>query len=192
MKQLPPVKAISMCQGAVEMALYDEDKALAKLLFAPAVRRKFNVKYGPASHIRQGLSLLRLFMWMVLETQRRSIDPVHTAFISKLWNGEPLVMSDLMQYKRFSARDVAENPDWIEAPLLVATNQERLNVIRERSITYAAAHHTCVLRWRLDHAKWKGCPSDPDDQKDAMEDPSFFEYFVAGAPGFITANICPR
>lgn len=111
MKQLPPVKAISMCQGAVEMALYDEDKALAKLLFAPAVRRKFNVKYGPASHIRQGLSLLRLFRWMVLETQRRSIDPAHTAFISKLWEGEPLVMSDLMQYKRFSARDVAENLD---------------------------------------------------------------------------------
>ena len=192
MKQLPPVKAISMCQGAVEMALYDEDKGLTKQVFAAVTRRGFSKKYGPASRIRQGLSLLKLFKWMVLETQHRSVDPVHTSFISKLWEGKPLVVSEFMQYKRFNAKDVSDDPSWLEAPLLVATNQERLSMIHERAVTYAMAHNTCVLRWRLDHAKWKGCPSEPNDQHHAMEDPSFFEYFVAGAPGFVTANICPR
>ena len=186
------MKAISICQGAVESAVYETNDALSKVVFSRDARRKFKSKYSPLSPIRQGLDLIRKFSWMAIHTQHRSIDPEHTRFVSKLWKGEPMTVRDLMQYKTLCPNDLAGDRDWLEAPFLVSTNQERLTMLHIRAVAFAKAHATCVLRWRLDSTKWRGCPRDPECRRNAQDDPSFFDYFVSGAPGFITANFCPK
>lgn len=173
------------------MAMFDLSRGLVSLLYSREARKRLQLKYNPTSLVRKGLNLVKRFRWMTLSIQHRSKDPIHTDCVMKLWRGEQVCYRDLMRYKIFKAGDVQEDPEWLVAPLLVATNQERLSMVHTRAIAYAKAHGTCVLRWQLEFAKWKGCPRGPCERKMAMEDPAFFEYFVAGAPGFITTNICP-
>jgi hypothetical protein len=191
MKQLPPVKAIAITQGAVEMAIHDGAVDLFHEIFSRRSRQLVAGRYGRFTPTRVGLELIRGFKWMSLYTQHRSVDPVHTAFISRLWRGDAISVRDLMQYRMFSPADVDADPTWLSAPVLVATNQERFSLLHARAVSFARHHGTCVLRWQLDMRKWRGCPRDPEHRRNAMEDPNFYEYFVAGGPGFVTANICP-
>jgi hypothetical protein len=42
--------------------------------------------------------------------------------------GEKTDPQNLKIYKHLSAEDLASGPDWLFAPVLVATNQERINI----------------------------------------------------------------
>jgi hypothetical protein len=47
---------------------------------------------------------------------------------SKFDKGEKIDPQNLKIYKHLSAEDLASGPDWLFAPVLVATNQERINI----------------------------------------------------------------
>ena len=162
LRQLPPVKAISICQGAVEMAVYDATTEGNNSQFTRRTWAVLRNRYSPVSSMRRGLALIKAFVWMPLTTQHRSTDLDHTEFVMRMWRGEAIRVRDLMRYKVLQPADLDRNLDWLSAPVLVSTNQERLALVHSRAVSFARLRGTCVLRWRLDMKQWRGRPLDSD------------------------------
>ena len=196
--QLGPVKAIDLTCAVMDTNL-DPDlrshvskhkqHALGQASIIKSDRPEYE-KYLANHPHSIGSNLLTSSRWFELTQQQRSEDSIHTNLVTRNYHGEQLTFADLKNngYKILSSAD-ANNPDWIKAPILVSTNRERHTLTHTRAIQFARSTGTVVIRWRTHQTKWLQKPLLPCHQKEALEDPCFYEYFVAGASAFLTENI---
>ena len=73
--------------------------------------------------------------------------------MSKFDKGEKIDPEDLKIYEHLSAEDLASDPDWLFAPVLVATNEEQLNITRQKCSLWAKQHNTYVFKWKTNITK---------------------------------------
>ena len=110
--------------------------------------------------------------WIKLTKQQRcKSDLIHTEFIEQLGNGISVTTEMLSRYKVLS-RDDMEDKSWRYAPVLVATNRERIDIIHQQSIMFAIEHHTHVIRWPVNYTNWINRPK--SDTLAIMNDPVFW------------------
>ena len=51
-------------------------------------------------------------------------------------------------YKHITSEDIQHDPDWMFAPVLVATNRERINISATKARLWASMHKTYVFKWK--------------------------------------------
>jgi hypothetical protein len=108
--------------------------------------------------------------------------------VSKFDKGESINPQDLAIYEHLSPEDFASDPDWLFAPVLVATNEEQLNITRQKCSLWAKLHKTYVFKWRTSITRIVN-PVAPTLMPNIEENNAFFwQYFVEGASGFLTEN----
>jgi hypothetical protein len=60
----------------------------------------------------------------------------------KFDKGESIDPQDFSIYEHFSPEDFALDPDWLFAPVLVATSEEQINITRQKCSLWAKLHKT--------------------------------------------------
>jgi hypothetical protein len=124
----------------------------------------------------------------LLEQIRADGDEEHIKIVEKGYRGEPITGNDMQQYSTLSNLDfLAADSPWIKAPIIVATNRERHTLNHPMCIRIAKATGRAVIRWPTSYKNWEQKPSTVYLEH-AMKDPCFYEYFVEGLEGFMTAN----
>ncbi len=144
-------------------------------------------KCKPGSLTYIGCSLLSKFHHFHLSEQMHSKDPEHTDFVQHLSHGNKIEVPVILTYKKITKDDI-ETPggEWMFAPILVATNQERLNISRMKASLWAQQHQTYVFKWKCKDGRYCNKPSgDSFKDKHAF----FYQYFVAGADAYLNNNI---
>jgi len=197
--QLGPVKAgPNLTQAIMDINL---DPALRKR----ATKRQLKIPLGDsilppkrpedacynADHpYTVGADLFTRARWYELTKQNRSLDPVHTKLLRRLYHGQKINFQALKD-ANYRILSRADNTDatWIRAPILVATNRERYTLTHLRAKQFGKFHGTPVLRWVTNYDHWNGRPSSPQYQNEALEDCCFYEYFVPGMEGFLTEGV---
>jgi hypothetical protein len=107
----------------------------------------------------------------------------------RLSHGESIKPEDIARYKILTSIDLQDD-DWKFAPILVSTNLERLNITRLQAQRFAKEHKTFVFKWHAHkHGTWINPPSPEHLDYVADNNDFFWDYFVSGAPAFITENI---
>ena len=150
-------------------------------------------RYSATSLARRGGSVFQQCERYHLQEQKRSTDTAHTKFLTKLSRGEAITRPDLHKYKPLSAADLSgDNSRWKYAPVLVALNRERVDIVHHKTVLFAHDKQTCVIRWRANVGKWQGKPILPAVVADLQDtDPCFWQYFVPGVDAYLTYNMNP-
>jgi hypothetical protein len=106
-------------------------------------------KYGVNSTICRGAELFAQCKQYHLTVKKRSkSDQEHSAFLDKLSGGGSISMRDLRLYKRLSHEDLTNDKDnWLFAPVLVATNRERVDICERKSFLFAKEYSTYIFKW---------------------------------------------
>ena len=198
--QLGPVKAGPCITDSI-MDVYGDDftrrrisqarkKRTKKKSIVPSPDRDAS-KYIATTPYMIGTELFTYVRWFELTQQLRSEDPAHTRFVNDTYHGTPITLESI-RTQGYDILSPADNndPEWIGAPVLVATNRERHTLTHVRAVNFATHHNTVVIRWvnNFSDGSWEQKPSGFHLSL-AMEDPCFHEYFVAGADAFLTENI---
>jgi hypothetical protein len=141
------------------------------------------------------------------EQVRASGDPGHTAVVGAfrdLSTRSPVTPELIHKFPAISAQDVAEDPLWRFAPVIVTTNQQRELINRSQLLRFAAYHNLPVFKWRLDlagvaklddeivHPKSRRVlmtKTEVDNLYNNEANLGMWGYFVLGAPGYITDNV---
>ena len=148
--------------------------------------------FGIGTSRRHGCDLFAGFKRMHLTTQQRATtDLQHTAFINKLSTGRSITREDLNNYKKLTKSDIDDNPDrWKYAPILVASNRERINIVQRKAALFAQDFDTHIIKWPSEAISWRNKPADVLRTAEITDsDPCFWEYFVPGAEAFLTHNV---
>jgi hypothetical protein len=115
---------------------------------------------------------------------RAGKDPDHAAYIAKLHKGTQVDAKELLQrYKMLTAQDLNDEVGWRFATVIVPNNRERIDIIGQTVIDFAICTGRPVVRWLCNIKSWEGAPEDQELRQAAMEDPCFWQYFVAWADG---------
>ena len=149
-------------------------------------------RYACTNPVRIGSEIFSKCKWMELTEQQRARDDIeHTSFVHQLYHGVPLNIPFLLSYKELSHDDFnGPTSPWLTAPVIVRTNREKVTMNYKRAIHFAKATGTVVIRWKTKTQSWEQKPQCEDALDQVMEDPAFYEYFVAGAFGYCRDNIC--
>ena len=197
--QLGPVKASHLTDSVMDISL-DHDlrertpsskktDAIDKPTILPD-QNSARTPYSADHPYVIGSRIFTLARWYELSKQQRSIDDVHTQLVQNNYLGKRLSLDRLKRNGyRILSREDGKDPDWVTAPILVSTNRERYTFTHHKAIHVAKHLGTVVFRWNTKWSKWKQRPVDPKHEREALNDPCFYEYFVAGADGFLTDNI---
>ena len=183
------------------MASYDENASArhdpphpSPLTKASKKDKFLSQKYSATSLIRQGCNLFTQFDRCHLTQQHRCQFPNHMKFITDLSNGNTITIDTIReQYKPFTSQTIHDDRQkWQFAPILVASNRERINISYRQCLAFAKAHNTHVYRWRTKFSKWRNAPFAAADRDNARQrDAVFWQYFVCLAEAFLTGNINP-
>jgi hypothetical protein len=147
------------------------------------------VKFGPDHPFRTGVNIIKNVKRRQLTQQVRATDPAQVALVQKLFEGKQLSVQDFVPYSNLSQNDL-NNEDWIDAPVLTATNRERYTFTHMLAKARACLRKTVVVRWRAQaSSRWQRRPQTEEAREQALQDPAFFEYFVKDCHAYITANI---
>ena len=160
-------------------------------------------QYGAPSLPRRGAELFTTFHRIHLTDQKRAKDKEHLGFLKRMSRGEQISMHDLRRYGRLPREDLHSSeagealPDnkspkvsWKYAPVLVSSNRERIDIVYRKTLLSAKDHGTYVFGWKTDIGEWKNMSLIVPDRLDLHNsDPCFWQYFVAGADGFLTTNL---
>jgi hypothetical protein len=125
---------------------------------------------------------------IVLDEQMRAAkDFDHANFVEALrvCNPSAETSRSIISYLegRILTEEDFDDPEWLTAPMLVTSNFLRFSVNVLRLIAYAVSKGLPVLRWRCKTTtKFSKVQFDPDDIR-------CYEYFVHGAPAYLTENI---
>ena len=152
------------------------------------IQESFRFKINSNPYL--GCSLLKTFKRFHLTQQQRSDDEDHNKFVKHLSDGKCIQIEQILQYKKLSEKDVNTCPlEWKYAPVLVATNAERLNIARMKAQLWAVEHKTYLFKWRCKIGRQENRPG-PDDMAKLCEEHAFFwQFFVTQAPYYLTNNI---
>jgi hypothetical protein len=149
--------------------------------------------YNKGSPLQEGCAVFSQAKWFEVTEQMRSKDVEHDILLSKMYKGNTVTVTDLQIYKPLDKDDFEDDDNpWLFAPIIVSTNRERHSLNHPSCIRYAKAKSTVVIRWMAKYSQWAQKPKSPQFIAQAMEDPCFYEYFLAGANGFITDNISKK
>ena len=154
-------------------------------------------KYGADSLPRRGAMLFTEFERYHLTDQKRAKDKDHLRFLKRMSQGAKILMSDLLRYRKLGIEDLSSDFDiqndkvsWKYAPILVADNRERIDIVARKAVLFAGDHETYTFRWKTDVGSWKNAPLLLHDKLNIQDsDPCFWQYFVCGADGFLTTNL---
>ena len=149
-------------------------------------------KFRPSSLSYRGCHLLSsLEKFHLVEQQRASQDAAHNTFVQKLSKGKLIQIEDILAYKPLSADDTAgeSSHDWKFAPILVATNAERLQISRFKARLWAIEHQTHVFKWRRKVGKEQNRPRTTDMMTITENNAFFWQFWVAGAPCNLSHNV---
>ena len=199
--QLGPVKAgPSLTQAIMDLNLHSDlwnrsnktklRKQLQTSIY-PECEPQIN-RYNETHPYTVGATLFLRSAIFELTNQNRSQDSIHTTFVNRMYNHMPVTVEDFKSrgYKHFTPEDCIDDPHaWDEAPVLVATNRERYTLTHFRAVNLARNRQTYVIRWESHRGVWEQKPLHPAHQKQCLQDPCFYEYFVPNCKGFLTENI---
>ena len=100
----------------------------------------------------RGIALLKTIKLYPLDSQQRSLDPKHTANIKQLSTSDPSVfpVTDKLLdcYPPISPAEIAADPLWHHAPIVVVNNKIRHKINQQRIIAHAKNSGRPVLFWR--------------------------------------------
>ena len=190
--QLGPVRAgLGLCDALLELSKRDHLRMVRDYNALQRYKKnKIDVikpddeRFHPRHPFSEGASVFSEAKWFHLNEQTRAIDdPVHTKTVENLGTGGSLALSDLDIYQRLSQEDVKEEK-WLRAPMITATNHERLLLTHKRSIELGKFLGKKVIRWRSNVIQ-----SNSKTAHLETNDPAYFEYFLQSADAYLTANI---
>ena len=142
----------------------------------------------------RGIALLKRIRFYPLDSQERSRDPKHTANIKLLSTRDPSVFpitEGLLDcYPPISPAEIASDPLWYQAPIVVANNKIRYKINQQRIIAHAKMNGRPVLFWRNplagDNAKLL---TEAEIQQLYSTHLALKSYFVVGVACAITENL---
>ena len=148
-------------------------------------------RFKPGSLAYHGCELFSTFLRFHLhEPQRAKEDPLHNEFVQKLSKGNEIKLEDILQYEHLTEEDTLSSPDeWKFATMLVANNQERLNISRFKAQLWAKQNKTYVFKWRTTLGKHENKPPTNHMGNILEENAFFWQFWVPGAPAFLTHDI---
>ena len=205
LSQMQPVKAgLSLTQAVSEVLLNDPNFELliSSLRNAgrsgglPPYHKKPRTqssppgceKFCPDHPFSIGAKIMMDAKWFQMTQQiRASTDSAQRNLVSRFTSGEPIRPSDRAHIQELSQADL-EKEEWLLAPMIVATNAERLLITYHRALSYARFRKFPVVRWLM---KLNSTSSHEEQVNNPEEtpDPCAFEYFVQSALGYITEKI---
>ena len=102
----------------------------------------------------------------MIEQQRASQDTAHNTSVQKLSKGTLIQIEDILAYQPLTVNDTkGDNADeWKFAPILVATNAERLQISRFKAKLWAPEHSTYIFKWKRLIGKEQNRPRESDMQ----------------------------
>ncbi len=99
-------------------------------------------------------------------------------------------MDDLKKYKKLSPDDLKDTSSpWAFAPVLVASNKERIDICTRKSLLFAKHHSTYIFKWRSQLVSWNNKPNVGEQQAIIENNGCFWETFVPEANAFLTYNV---
>ena len=142
----------------------------------------------------RGIALLKLVQLYPLDSQERSLHAKHTANIKQLSTRDPSVLPVTEKlincYPPISPEEIASDPLWYHAPIVVANNKIRSKINQQRIIAHAKNNGLPVLFWRNplagDNAKQL---SEAEIQAIYSTHLALTSYFVVGVICSITENL---
>ena len=107
-------------------------------------------KYHRQSDFGGGCEILEQCKWIELTEAKRSDDDKQNALVDKMYEGKSILLDDLKIYKLWNKETLEldtheERKNWLEAPVIVKTNRERISVNFVRLKSFAEFHHTVVI-----------------------------------------------
>ena len=183
---VPPSSKIRKCHYPITGRLIHRSKRKKKC------PHTYGGTYSIGTSRRRGCDLFAgCKRFHMTSQQRASGDLKHTQFINKLSNGKSITMKDINHYQRLAKADIEQFPEqWKYAPILVASNRERINIIQRKAMLYAKDFDTHVIKWQCTTMNWRNKPtSDFREAEIVHSDPCFWEYFVPGGDAFLTYNV---
>jgi hypothetical protein len=144
--------------------------------------------YRNGTILHRGCSLFAEFNRTHLLCQQRSDDDWHNNNILRMSSGKQIDIQDLDIYDDFKCRK-DDGSDWDFPTFIVASNQERMDIIRVQAQKWAIKHKTYVIKWKNKVTRWANKPSGKDLEKAFQDNNFMWQYFVKGAPAFLKQNI---
>ena len=194
--QIGPVKAGKPTHQAVlEVCLHSHPEIVQSRLLGDTTAHGYGPRnpvslpkntYGclnPGHPYRRGAEIImssRLFR--LTEQVRASQDPIHSALVEKLGKGDQIKLQDFGYMQDLNTQDL-HSLEWLTASMIVATNHEKAILTHLRCLSFAGSCQTLVIRWPAKITFFhQGSNNIPDE-------PSYYEYFVQGAPARLTNRI---
>lgn len=145
--------------------------------------------------------LMRLFTPVLFQSQVRAQgDAQHTrllqSFRDPINNPKPITPAVVEKLKVLTKSDILADPSWLDAPIVVAINSERLAINAAQIVRFAQSCGVPVIRWRNPLAESQVNPLITNDERDKIYNGDLsnelHSFFVLGAPVYLTNNICPQ
>jgi len=130
------------------------------------------------------------------QQMRAQSDPQHAELLERMRDlrssVSPVALADVRRLKALSDNDFLNDPCWLDAPIVVTNNAEREAILRVRVVAFARQRGVPVIAWRAVLAG--AVASAPESHRNALYSvcPELTQYFVRGAPVFVTDNISPE
>jgi hypothetical protein len=180
--QLPPVLASSMFRSMV-----DGERAVQGSL-----RRGQQVHGGSAND--RGLDLWKRFCMVRFQQQMRSVDEEHTTFLNHMReHSDQPINEEQRQYLQrltLTSNDLANDPELVNASIVVMNNKLRYLLNLQRAIRFARARGQPVIRWRvrLGSRANRALSAEAENIIYEMSDGVLYAIFVQGAPSYMNNN----
>jgi len=141
-----------------------------------------------------GGSLFDRFRLVPFAVQKRAEgDPVQKRNVEQLRDVSvefPVTAEVINSMRVLTAEDVAEDPGWTEAPIVVTSNHERVELNYVQAKRYAARHGLPFFSWRVEPSKRMAKKLTATEWEAGYAgNREMHGYFVKGAPAYLTYNI---
>jgi hypothetical protein len=94
-------------------------------------------------------------------------------------------------YMPLSSEDM-KNDKWRFAPIVVATNRERVDIVAQQAREFARTRGIPVVRWLMTTKSWAHSLTTEQEAEVKWKDPCFYHYCVFGANAFVSKNLNTR
>ena len=145
----------------------------------------------------RGVALLKQTELFKLDSQQRSLSAQHTANIKLLSTHDPRIFpitDELLDcYPQISTHEIAADPLWYNAPIVVPNNKIRHKINQTRLIAHAKNKGSPILFWRNQLVGANAqLLSTAEQQQLYSTHLSLTSYFAPGVVSYMTENLCQR
>jgi len=167
-----------------------------KALFCSALEAVTNKKSSTSSAL--GVLQFQKFILIPFVEQKRLFDTddnaIHAKHIVNMRQNveKPVTEEFLNSIKVLSGSDFEKDPSWLTAPIAVTNNSEKARLDAAQILRFATQHNLPCLRWRKTKLMAKrGGDGVCSTTETLLFDhyPELYNYFVPGAPCYVTENI---